>query len=95
MRSERHGDFVVDRGAQFIASSYRNMRALVDELGLKSRCTACTGAARAARRPFVATTPAQAILRARPVGALRLPGSAGPAPRKAPRLLPSASGADR
>jgi oxygen-dependent protoporphyrinogen oxidase len=36
MRSERHGDFVVDRGAQFIASSYRNMRSLVDELGLKS-----------------------------------------------------------
>lgn len=36
MRSERHGDFVVDRGAQFIASSYRNMRALVDELGLKA-----------------------------------------------------------
>ena len=37
MRSERHCDFVVDRGAQFIASSYRNMRALVDELGLTSR----------------------------------------------------------
>jgi oxygen-dependent protoporphyrinogen oxidase len=35
MRSERHGDFVVDRGAQFVASSYRNMRALADELGLK------------------------------------------------------------
>jgi|CXWL01.1.fsa_nt_gi oxygen-dependent protoporphyrinogen oxidase len=35
MRSERHGDFVVDRGAQFIASSYRNMKTLVDELGLK------------------------------------------------------------
>jgi oxygen-dependent protoporphyrinogen oxidase len=35
MRSERHGGFVVDRGAQFVASSYRNMRALVDELGLK------------------------------------------------------------
>jgi oxygen-dependent protoporphyrinogen oxidase len=35
MRSERHGDFIVDRGAQFIASSYKNMRALVDELGLK------------------------------------------------------------
>ena len=37
MRSERHGDFVVDRGAQFVASSYRNMRALVDELGLKPK----------------------------------------------------------
>ena len=35
MRSERHGEFIVDRGAQFIASSYRNMRALVDELELK------------------------------------------------------------
>ena len=35
MRSERHGEFVVDRGAQFVASSYRNMRALVDELGLR------------------------------------------------------------
>jgi oxygen-dependent protoporphyrinogen oxidase len=35
MRSERHGEFVVDRGAQFIASTYKNMRALVDELGLK------------------------------------------------------------
>jgi oxygen-dependent protoporphyrinogen oxidase len=37
MRSERHGDFVVDRGAQFVASSYRNMRALVDELELKPK----------------------------------------------------------
>jgi oxygen-dependent protoporphyrinogen oxidase len=37
MRSERHGEFIVDRGAQFIASSYRNMRALVDELGLKQK----------------------------------------------------------
>src|SRR5262245_38253161 len=35
MRSERHGDFIVDRGAQFVASSYKNMQALVDELGLK------------------------------------------------------------
>jgi oxygen-dependent protoporphyrinogen oxidase len=35
MRSERHGDFVVDRGAQFIASSYKNMRTLVEELGLR------------------------------------------------------------
>jgi oxygen-dependent protoporphyrinogen oxidase len=37
MRTERHGEFVVDRGAQFVASSYRNMRALVDELGLKPK----------------------------------------------------------
>jgi hypothetical protein len=28
MRSEQHGEFVIERGAQFIASSYRNMRAL-------------------------------------------------------------------
>lgn len=35
MRSERHGDFVVDRGAQFIASTYKNMKTLVDDLGLK------------------------------------------------------------
>jgi oxygen-dependent protoporphyrinogen oxidase len=37
MRSERHGEFVVDRGAQFVASSYRNMRVLVDELGLRPK----------------------------------------------------------
>jgi len=34
MRSERAGDFVVDRGAQFISSAYRNMRALAGELGI-------------------------------------------------------------
>ncbi len=34
MRSERHGDYVIERGAQFIASSYRNMRALAAELGI-------------------------------------------------------------
>jgi len=34
MRSERHGDFIVERGAQFIASSYRNMHALAAELGI-------------------------------------------------------------
>ena len=37
MRSERVGDFVVDRGAQFIASAYRNMRALARELGIDDR----------------------------------------------------------
>ncbi len=37
MRSERHGDFIVDRGAQFVASSYHNMRVLVDELGLRPK----------------------------------------------------------
>lgn len=34
MRSEPHGEFVIERGAQFIASSYRNMRALAAELGI-------------------------------------------------------------
>jgi len=34
IRSERHGEFVIERGAQFIASSYRNMRALAAELGI-------------------------------------------------------------
>ena len=34
MRSERHGGFVVERGAQFIASSYKHMRRLSAELGI-------------------------------------------------------------
>lgn len=34
MRSETHGDYVIERGAQFIASSYRNMLALAAELGI-------------------------------------------------------------
>ena len=37
MRSERHGDFIVDRGAQFIASGYRNLHALAAEVGLAER----------------------------------------------------------
>jgi oxygen-dependent protoporphyrinogen oxidase len=37
MRSERVGDFVVDRGAQFIASSYTNLRRMAVELGLGDR----------------------------------------------------------
>lgn len=37
MRSERHGDYIVERGAQFIASSYRNMHALAGELGIADR----------------------------------------------------------
>ena len=37
MRSEQRGDFVIERGAQFIASSYRNMRALAAELGIAAR----------------------------------------------------------
>lgn len=34
MRSERHGEFIVDRGAQFIASGYTNLHALAAEVGL-------------------------------------------------------------
>jgi oxygen-dependent protoporphyrinogen oxidase len=34
MRSETHGEYVIERGAQFIASRYRNMRALAAELGI-------------------------------------------------------------
>lgn len=34
MRSERVGEFVVDRGAQFIASSYRNLHRVAAEVGL-------------------------------------------------------------
>ena len=34
MRSDVHGEFIVDRGAQFIASGYRNLHALAAELGL-------------------------------------------------------------
>lgn len=37
MRSERAGEFVVDRGAQFISSAYRNMRGLAGELGIADR----------------------------------------------------------
>ena len=34
MRSERRGNYVIERGAQFIASPYRNMRKLAAELGI-------------------------------------------------------------
>src|SRR5262249_32776104 len=34
MRSERQGDFVIDRGAQFIASGYRNLQRVAAEVGL-------------------------------------------------------------
>jgi oxygen-dependent protoporphyrinogen oxidase len=37
MRSEQRGDFVVDRGAQFIASAYRNLHALAAEVGIASQ----------------------------------------------------------
>jgi oxygen-dependent protoporphyrinogen oxidase len=37
MRSERAGDFVVDRGAQFIASGYRSLHRVAEELGIADR----------------------------------------------------------
>lgn len=81
MRSERHGDFVVDRGAQFIASSYGNMRALTDELGLKPRVRRLKTGRGATLRDgrFVSGNYAgmKAILRARDLSwasRLRLPG---------------------
>ena len=41
MRSERistpRGEFVVDRGAQFVASGYRNMRTIEAALGVAAR----------------------------------------------------------
>ncbi len=81
MRSERHGDFVVDRGAQFIASSYRNMRALVDELGLKDQVRRLRTGRSATLRDgrFVSDdySGLRAILRARSLSwrsRLRLPG---------------------
>ena len=40
MRSERHGSFVLDRGAQFIASGYRNLHAVARAVGLEDRVRA-------------------------------------------------------
>ena len=37
MRSERHGGFVLDRGAQFIASGYRNLHAVTRAVGLEEK----------------------------------------------------------
>ena len=37
MRSERHGDFVLDRGAQFVASGYRNLHRIAREVGVDQR----------------------------------------------------------
>jgi oxygen-dependent protoporphyrinogen oxidase len=37
MRSERHGEFVVERGAQFIASGYRNLHGVARALGMEGR----------------------------------------------------------
>lgn len=34
MRSEWHGEYLVDRGAQFVASGYRNLRAVAGAVGL-------------------------------------------------------------
>jgi len=44
MRSERHRGYLLDRGAQFIASGYRNLHELAESLGLGSRVEnlACT-----------------------------------------------------
>lgn len=54
MRSERlstpRGEFVVDRGAQFVASGYRNMRTVEAALGLASRRHAITPARNAILR---------------------------------------------
>lgn len=36
MRSERHGDFVVERGASFVTSGYRNLHDVVRALGLEA-----------------------------------------------------------
>lgn len=80
MRSERHGGFVVDRGAQFIAGSYRNMRALTDELGLRPHVRRLrTGRGATLRDGKFAASDyngVRAILRARDIGwrsKLRLP----------------------
>jgi len=37
MRSERCGDFTIERGAQFVASSYRNLHAVATALGIDDR----------------------------------------------------------
>jgi oxygen-dependent protoporphyrinogen oxidase len=37
MRSERCGDFIVERGAQFVASGYRNLHGVATALGLGDR----------------------------------------------------------
>lgn len=50
MRSERHGDFVVDRGAQFIASGYRTLHAVAAEVGLADAVRPLARAANAVLR---------------------------------------------
>jgi oxygen-dependent protoporphyrinogen oxidase len=50
MRSEQRGDFVVDRGAQFIASGYRNLLAVAREVGIGDRVHPLTRASNALLR---------------------------------------------
>src|SRR5271157_6094459 len=44
MRSERHGEFIVERGAQFIASGYRNLHRVAAALGIEDRIRPVTRA---------------------------------------------------
>ena len=53
MRSERRAGYTLDRGAQFIASGYRNLHALLRELGLDHRVHAIAGAKNAVLRDGV------------------------------------------
>ena len=43
MQSEVHGDFILERGAQLIASGYRNLLAIAKALDLESAEQAGTG----------------------------------------------------
>jgi protoporphyrinogen oxidase len=53
MRSERSGKFVVERGAQFVASSYHNLHAVAEALGIEAEvqthARACEGVLRDGR----------------------------------------------
>jgi len=53
MRSERRGGYTLDRGAQFIASGYRNLHALLRELGLDHRVHSIAGVKNAILRDGV------------------------------------------
>jgi protoporphyrinogen/coproporphyrinogen III oxidase len=50
MRSERAGGYVVDRGAQFIASGYRHLHALARDLGLSQQVRPLARARNAVQR---------------------------------------------
>jgi len=50
MRSERRGDFIVERGAQFVASGYRNLHGVAASLGLGDRVLPHARAAEAVLR---------------------------------------------